>query len=58
MGITIPAHVIKHENVKAAKKITVLIISDEKKSLESMFGSLKLKKKTQQVMDEIDEGYD
>ena len=57
IGITIPADVIKQEHVKPQKKVVVLIIGDTKKKLKAVFGSLQLKKKTQQVMDEIDKGY-
>ncbi len=58
IGITIPADVIQQEHVQPRKKITVLIIGEQQKQLKNIFGTLKLKKDTQQVMNEIDEGYD
>ena len=58
LGITIPSEVVEHENIQPQKKITVLVIGDQQKQLKQMFGTLKLKKPTQKVMDEIDEGYD
>ena len=57
LGITIPSEIIKEENIKPKKKITVLVMGDAKR-LKDMFGTLKLKKPTQKVMEEIDEGYD
>jgi antitoxin component of MazEF toxin-antitoxin module len=58
IGITIPADVVEHENIRPQKKVTVLVIGNQRKQLKQMFGTLKLKKPTNQVMDEIDEGYD
>ena len=58
IGITIPSDIIKQEHIKPQKKVIILVIGDTKKKLEDVFGSLKLKKKTQQVMNEIDAGYD
>lgn len=58
LGITIPAGIIEQEHIQPKKKITVLVIGNQKKQLKQMFGTLKLKKPTQQVMDEINEGYD
>lgn len=58
LGITIPADIVEHENIQPQKKVTVLVIGSQQRQLKQMFGTLKLKKPTQQVMDEIDEGYD
>ncbi len=58
LGITIPADVAEEENIQPQKKITVLVIGNQQRQLKQMFGTLKLKKPTQQVMDEINEGYD
>ncbi|HLC55374.1 MAG TPA: AbrB/MazE/SpoVT family DNA-binding domain-containing protein [Candidatus Nanoarchaeia archaeon] len=58
LGITIPSDIAEQENIQPQKKITVLVIGNKQKQLKKMFGTLKLKKPTQQVMDEIDEGYD
>ena len=58
LGITIPSEIIKDENIKPKQKINVLVIGDYSKKLKKIFGTLKLKKPTQQVMKETDEGYD
>ncbi len=57
LGITIPADDVEQESIQPKKKITVFIIGNQKKQLKQIFGTLKLKKQTQQVMNEIDEGY-
>jgi len=58
LGITIPADIAEQENIQPQKKITVLVIGNQQRHLKQIFGTLKLKKPTQQVMDEVDEGYD
>ncbi|MBS3149722.1 hypothetical protein J4455_03460 [Candidatus Woesearchaeota archaeon] len=58
LGITIPADVVESEKIQLEKKITVLVIGGQRKKLREIFGSLQRKKPTQQMMDEIDEGYD
>lgn len=58
VGITIPSEIIKDENIELNRKIEVLVIGNRRKKLKRMFGTLKLKKPTQKVMEEIDEGYD
>ena len=58
IGVTIPSDIIKHEGIDTRNKVTVLIMRHDRKRLKEIFGTLKLKKSTQQIMDEIDEGYD
>ena len=58
VGITIPNKVIKIENISTKKKTRFIAIGNEMDQLKGAFGSLKLKKSTQKVMNEIDEGYD
>ena len=58
IGITIPSEVIKEEKIKPQDKIMVLVIKNYRKKLANIFGTLKLKKETQRVMEEIDKGYD
>lgn len=57
-GITIPAEVIKSENLQLNKEAIFFVAGDNRKRIKKMFGTLKIKKPTQQIMDEIDEGYD
>ena len=58
VGITIPRNVIEKEHISTRKKTKFIAIGSEMNQLKRAFGSLKLKKSTQKVMDEIDEGYD
>lgn len=60
IGITIPSEIIEQENIEPQNKIQVLILKDvnKQKLLKNIFGTLKLKKDTQEIMKEIDEGYD
>ena len=58
IGITIPSEVIRQEHVQPQKKVTVLIIGEQQKELKRIFGTLKLKKPTQEALDETDQGYD
>ncbi len=58
LGITLPKNIVKEEHIKPMKKIKVLVMEETKQDLKTIFGTLKLKKPTQQLMEEIDEGYD
>ena len=58
LGVTIPSEVIKSENLKTNEEAIFLVMKDNRNNIKKMFGTLKIKKPTQQVMDEIDEGYD
>lgn len=58
VGITIPRDVIEKENISTKRKTKFIAIGSEMNDLKKAFGSLKLKKSTQKVMGEIDEGYD
>ena len=58
VGITIPKEVVEKENISTKRKIRFIAIGDKMDKLKDAFGTLKLKKSTQKVMDEIDEGYD
>lgn len=58
IGITIPREVIKKEKISPKRRVKFLVVGAEMDNLKKAFGSLKLKKETQKVMDEIDAGYD
>ncbi len=58
LGVTIPHEIVQKEHLSTEKKVKVLVIGSEMEKLKKAFGTLKLKKSTQKVMDEIDEGYD
>ena len=57
IGITIPSDIVKKEKISPKKKARFLVIGN-KNEIKKTFGSLKISKPTQQIMDEIDEGYD
>ncbi len=57
LGITIPKDIIDKEHISLNEKITVFVLKPQRKKLEKIFGTLKLRKPTEQVMREIDEGY-
>ena len=58
LGITIPKEIIRKEQISPRKKGKFLVLGTKMDKLKESFGTLKLKKSTQQAMDEIDEGYD
>jgi antitoxin component of MazEF toxin-antitoxin module len=58
LGVTIPKDIIEQEHLNPNKKATFLVIGDGMDKVKEIFGTLKTKKSTQQIMDEIDEGYD
>ena len=58
LGITLPRDVVKKQSITKRKKIRVFVMGDSTGKLKKLFGSLKVRKPTQKVMDEIDEGYD
>ena len=58
IGITIPKEIIEEEKIKPNGKVMVFITTDKKNILKETFGTLKWKKPTQQIIDEIDEGWD
>ena len=58
LGVTIPSEIIKSENLKQNKEAIFLVVGDNRKKIKKIFGTLKIKKPTQRIMDEIDEGYD
>ncbi len=57
IGITIPKEIIEKEHISGKKKVRFLVVGDVNE-IKNTFGTLKIKKPTQQIMDEIDEGYD
>ena len=58
LGITIPKEIIEQEKLSTNKTVTFLVEGDGMDNVKRAFGTLKMKKPTQQIMDEIDEGYD
>ncbi|HLD02982.1 MAG TPA: hypothetical protein VJC07_04745 [Candidatus Nanoarchaeia archaeon] len=59
LGFTIPKEIVEKERLSTKKRVRITITSlDNRHKLKEMFGTLKFDKPTQQIMDEIDEGYD
>ena len=58
VGVVIPTDIIQEKKIGIGKKIKLLVVGTNMASVRKTFGSLKIKKPTQQIMDEIDEGYD
>ena len=60
LGVVIPKEILDNEGVAEDDEVTVMIMKTKKSTLRDMFGIAKRKSKktTQQIMDEIDEGYD
>ena len=59
LGITIPKDVVRKAHLSGRKEVRVLILPLEaQKNLRKAFGTLQCTKPTQQIMDEIDEGYE
>ena len=55
LGITIPKEIVKKAGLSERTEVRVLLLRKEPSAdLQKVFGTLKLKKPTQQVMDEID----
>lgn len=57
LGITLPSEVVKGEGLSPDKKMTVIVLGKQS-DIKDIFGTLKLKKPTQKIMNEIDEEYD
>ena len=57
IGVSLPKDVIKKANIRPNKEVR-LFIQDKKIDLSKVFGTLKIKKPTQEILDEIrqDEG--
>ncbi|MEK6873802.1 MAG: AbrB/MazE/SpoVT family DNA-binding domain-containing protein [Nanoarchaeota archaeon] len=52
--IVVPLKAIKNTNLKEGDEIEVIINKNEKVNLRKMFGTLKFKKSTDQLMKEMD----
>jgi len=52
IGISLPKDVIEKANIKPNKEVR-LLIQDKKVDLTKVFGTLKIKKPTQEILDEI-----
>lgn len=58
LGVTIPNEIVKREKLSIRKEVTVFVLGNQMDAVRKTFGTLKMPKSTQEIMDEIDEGYD
>jgi antitoxin component of MazEF toxin-antitoxin module len=58
LGVTIPREVVKKMGLKPQRKVKLFVVPNRPPTMRKLFGTLKFDKPTQQIMDEIDEGYD
>ena len=59
LGVVIPSEIVQQAHIKPGQEFTVLLMPATPNPLiKKMFGTLKFKKSTQDLMKEIDEGYD
>ena len=55
LGIIIPKKIVKKENLKQKQKIRILAVETESKTrVKDVFGKLKFKRPTQEILDEVD----
>lgn len=59
-GVVLPIELIQKQNLNEGSEIQILIQSEKKHSRANLFGILnkRLKRPTQEVLDEIDEDWD
>lgn len=57
LGITIPKQIVEKEGFDPREEVRVVIVSKKRYNLKRIFGTLKLKKPTQEIIDEIDEEF-
>ena len=55
IGVIIPSEVIKKQEIKEGQEIIITMVSKKKTKVKNVFGKLKFKKDTQEILDEIDE---
>ena len=58
VGVVIPKDILEAEGVQEDEEIEVAIIKRRPSRIWELAGTLKTNKTTQQIMDEIDEGWD
>lgn len=57
IGIALPKEVVEKANIRPDKSIQIFI-PEKKVDLNKVFGTLKIKKPTQEILDEVREGED
>ena len=57
LGVILPPDVIRRKNLKNGSTIEIFIPETNKKDLSELFGTMKFKKSTQQIKDEMRKGW-
>lgn len=57
IGIALPKDVVEKANIRPNREVRVFV-EDKKMDLSKVFGTLKINKPTQEIIDEIREGED
>ena len=59
LGIIIPKVIVEKENLKQNQKIKILAVETESKTrVKDIFGKLKFKRPTQEILDEVDRDFE
>jgi antitoxin component of MazEF toxin-antitoxin module len=59
LGTTIPRDIIERENLSDDSEVPIFVVGKKRQeNLIKSFGTLKCDKPTQEIMDEINEGYE
>lgn len=58
LGITIPKEIVEKMGIKAEEDLRVLIEKPKATTVKDLFGTLKFKKPTKKLMEEIDKELD
>ena len=57
LGITLPKELVEQQGIAAGKPVTVFVIRQDTSDLRRIFGSVKLKRSTDDLLKEADEGW-
>ncbi|MDD9954402.1 MAG: hypothetical protein OXR66_08790 [Candidatus Woesearchaeota archaeon] len=58
LGIIIPQEVVEQEGLVLGKKVRFIVVNESMERIKNAFGSLHIDTPTEQIMREIDEGWD
>lgn len=59
LGIIIPKGIVKKENLKQGQEIKILAVETETKTkVNDIFGKLKFKRPTKEILDEVDKEFE
>jgi antitoxin component of MazEF toxin-antitoxin module len=58
LGVIIPHEVVEQLELQPDETVELSVTKDSMKEIRELFGTFKTDKSTQEIMDEIDEGWD